>query len=142
MRYITLIALVALLVACDRGGEKQLPPNAVGTIKVVEGFSGPEAVRYDPELDVYFVSNFNGEVSGDANGFVSKVSTEGEIDVLEFMRGSERWPLHGPRGMARAACTSMSADSGSRMQMVCTCLTGKPVNSLDLSTCLLSSRTL
>ena len=28
---------------------------------VVTGFSGPEAVRYDPDQDVYFVANFNGD---------------------------------------------------------------------------------
>ena len=65
----------------------------------VNGLSGPESVRYDPELDLFFVSNFNGEAAGDANGFVSKVSAEGEILELRFMEGSERWPLHGGRGM-------------------------------------------
>ena len=65
----------------------------------VTGLSGPESVRYDPELDIFFVSNFNGEAAGDANGFVSKVSADGEILELQFMQGSERWPLHGGRGM-------------------------------------------
>ncbi len=65
----------------------------------VTGLSGPESVRYDPELDLFFVSNFNGEAAGDANGFVSKVSADGEILELQFMQGSERWPLHGGRGM-------------------------------------------
>lgn len=69
------------------------------TVATVEGFSRPEAVRYDPELDVFFVANFNGDSSGDANGFVSKVSAEGEILELRFMQGSERWPFHGGRGM-------------------------------------------
>lgn len=68
-------------------------------ITSVDGLSGPESVRYDPELDLFFVANFNGESSGDANGFVSKVSADGEILALEFMQGSERWPLHGGRGM-------------------------------------------
>jgi sugar lactone lactonase YvrE len=63
------------------------------------GLDGPEAVRYDPELDLYFVSNFNGEVSGDSNGFVSKLSPEGEVLVLKFMVGTDNRPFHGPRGM-------------------------------------------
>ncbi len=76
-------------------------PAQAGDILVtsVTGLSGPESVRYDPELDLYFVSNFNGEAAGDANGFVSKVSADGEILELQFMQGSERWPLHGGRGM-------------------------------------------
>lgn len=65
----------------------------------VEGLSGPEAVRYDPDQDVYFVSNFNGNPSGDANGFISRVSAEGELEALEFMVGTGEFPLHGPRGM-------------------------------------------
>ena len=65
----------------------------------IDGFSGPEAVRYDPDQDVYFVSNFNGDPAGDANGFISKVSPGGTIDSLRFMTGTEEIPLHGPRGM-------------------------------------------
>jgi len=71
----------------------------VGLVTSVSGLSGPEAVRYDPEQDLYFVANFNGEASGDANGFVSKISAEGEILELKFMQGSALWPLHGARGM-------------------------------------------
>lgn len=65
----------------------------------IDGLSGPEAVRYDPDQDVYFVSNMNGDAAGDANGFISKVSPDGTIDSLHFMTGTETHPLHGPRGM-------------------------------------------
>lgn len=66
----------------------------------ITGLSGPEGVRYDPDQDVYFVSNFNGSPVGDANGFVSRVNAEdGRIDSLRFMVGTARAPLHGPRGM-------------------------------------------
>jgi len=65
----------------------------------IDGFSGPEAVRYDPDQDVYFVANFNGDAAGDANGFISKVSSEGVIESLEFMTGTDEFPMHGPRGM-------------------------------------------
>lgn len=63
------------------------------------GLSGPEAVRYDPELDVFFVSNFNDEPAGDSNGFVSKLSPDGEMLVSKFMVGTEDRPFHGGRGM-------------------------------------------
>lgn len=75
------------------------PVLADDVVMSVAGFSGPEAVRYDPEQDVYFVSNFNGESSGDANGFVSLVSPAGEILDLEFMTGTDEYPFHGGRGM-------------------------------------------
>ena len=65
----------------------------------VTGFSGPEAVHYDPDEDVYFVANFNGQIRGDANGFVSRVSPNGEIIDLKFMVGTARYPFHAGRGM-------------------------------------------
>lgn len=77
----------------------------------IGGFSGPEAVRYDPAQDVYFVSNFNGDAAGDANGFISKVSPDGTIDSLRFMTGSELHPLHGPRGMYITGDTLWAADA-------------------------------
>ncbi len=77
----------------------------------VSGFSGPEAVRYDAEQDVYFVSNFNGEGGErDANGFISKVSADGNIDSLRFMTGTEEYPLHAARGMYITGDTLWAAD--------------------------------
>lgn len=64
-----------------------------------DGLSGPEAVRYDPELDVFFVSNFNDEPAGDSNGFVSKMSPDGQVLVSKFMVGTVDRPFHGGRGM-------------------------------------------
>jgi len=66
---------------------------------MASGLSGPEAVRYDPELDLFFVSNFNDEPAGDSNGFVSKLSTDGDVLVAKFMVGTEDRPFHGGRGM-------------------------------------------
>lgn len=76
-----------------------------------EGFSGPEAVRYDPDQDVYFVSNFNGGGNDrDSNGFISRISAEGTIDSLRFMTGTEAYPLHAPRGMYITGDTLWAAD--------------------------------
>lgn len=77
----------------------------------VTGLSGPEAVRYDPAQDLYFVSNFNGDPAGDANGFISKVSPEGSVDSLQFMTGTDTYPLHGPRGMYITGDTLWAADA-------------------------------
>ena len=88
------------------------PTENTGKLVIsVEGFSGPEAVRYDSEQDLYFVSNFNGEVSGDANGFVSKVSPTGEILELEFMTGTDEYPFHAGRGMFIVGKTLYVADA-------------------------------
>lgn len=76
----------------------------------VEGFEGPEAVRYDEELDVFFVSCFVGATSGDANGYISKVSSSGEIEELKFMIGTEEFPFHAGRGMYITGDTLWVAD--------------------------------
>ncbi|RFF28133.1 MULTISPECIES: SMP-30/gluconolactonase/LRE family protein [unclassified Wenzhouxiangella] len=80
-------------------------------IAVIEGLAGPEAVHWDAEQEIWFVSNFNGDASGDANGFVSKVASDGEILEREFMTGSDQHPLHGPRGMRIAGERLWVADA-------------------------------
>lgn len=79
-------------------GHGDAPENA-GPLVVIEGLSGPEAVHYDAEQDIYFVSNFNGDAAGDANGFISRVGPDGRVEALKFMLGTAESPLHGPRGM-------------------------------------------
>lgn len=66
----------------------------------ITGLDGPEAVRYDPEQEVYFVSNFTGGGNDqDSTGFITKADAEGNIQELKFMTGTQDAPLHAPRGM-------------------------------------------
>ena len=69
---------------------------------VVDGFSASEAARHDPIADVYLVANINGEPTGaDDNGFISRVSPEGEILELKWIDGAEgAFTLNAPKGMA------------------------------------------
>ena len=69
--------------------------------QISNGLQGPEGVRYDPQQDVYFISNFNGDGNArDANGFITKASAaNGEIQELKYMTGTDEFPLHAPRGM-------------------------------------------
>jgi hypothetical protein len=78
----------------------------------IGGFSGPEAVRYDADQDVWFVSNFDGPGGEkDANGFISRVSAEsGEVLDLRFAMGTAQRPLHAPRGMWIAGDTLWAVD--------------------------------
>jgi hypothetical protein len=80
-------------------------------VAVVAGLDGPEAVRYDPDQDVYFVANWAGGGSErDADGFISRVSPEGEVERLRFMTGTADAPLHAPRGMFITADTLWAVD--------------------------------
>lgn len=66
----------------------------------ITGLDGPEAVRYDPEQKVYFISNFTGGGNTqDSTGFITKADPEGNILDLHFMTGTDQAPLHAPRGM-------------------------------------------
>lgn len=58
-------------------------------------FSVPESVCHDPLNNVLYVANINGKpTEKDGNGFISKLSLEGETEVLEWVSG-----LHAPKGM-------------------------------------------
>lgn len=86
--------------------------DSTDMIASIDGFSGPEAVRYDSTEDVYFVANFNGDATGDANGCISKVASDGSVNSLKFLTGTEIYPLHGSRGMYITGDTLWTADVG------------------------------
>ncbi len=65
------------------------------------GFSTPESALSDPETRFIYVSNINGSPTAeDNNGFISKLSPEGEMVELEFIKGTRGSPLHAPKGLA------------------------------------------
>ena len=117
------LVLIVLLGACDSSDSQveikreEAPDRAVAVdttppLATREGFSGPEAVRYDADQDVYFVGNFNGSGSAkDNNGFISRMGPDGEIAQLRFIAGGARGvTLHAPRGMAIVGDTLWAAD--------------------------------
>ncbi len=106
-----LIAIIAVVTACSSSdsGRTSDTMAAAGAqsdsarlLASPGGFVEPEAVRYDPEQDAYFVSNWGtGPTEAkDNNGFISRMSPEGVIDSLRFIAGGARGAtLHSPRGM-------------------------------------------
>jgi hypothetical protein len=65
-------------------------------------FRGPESVRYDPDQDVFFISNVNGGMSSkDGNGFIMRVSAARPDTGLVFVRsGQGGVVLNAPKGLA------------------------------------------
>ena len=106
-------ALLMVGVACASTARPtwDVVQTAAQSVISVSGLSGPEAVRYDPDQDVYFISNFNGEPAGDANGFITRARADGTIESLRFMVGTSAAPLHGPRGMFITGDTLWVADA-------------------------------
>ncbi len=68
------------------------------------GFATPESVLHDTSSDVYLVSNINGAPTAmDGNGFISRLSPEGEVLELKWIDGeTDGVTLNGPKGMAIA----------------------------------------
>lgn len=104
------LVLAALVGAC--GGEAGTPGTAETEEIVVTGFSTPESVLHDPVADVYLVSNINGDpLDKDDNGFISRVSPEGEVLELGWIDGAaEDVTLNAPKGMAVQDSTLYVAD--------------------------------
>lgn len=64
--------------------------------KTSADLKGPESVIYHPGSDSLYVSNVNGNpTDADGNGFISKLSDEGEIKKLNWVDG-----LDAPKGLA------------------------------------------
>lgn len=77
-------------------------PEGAQRIATVEGLAIPESARYDPEADVYYVSNVNAHATRqDDNGFISVIEPDGAVRDARFIAGGARGAnLHAPKGMA------------------------------------------
>ncbi|MBA2564759.1 MAG: hypothetical protein H0V09_04970, partial [Gemmatimonadetes bacterium] len=76
------------------------------------GFLTPESVVHDEASDVYLVSNINGSpFAADDNGFISRLSPEGEVLDLRWIDGgNEAVNLNGPKGLAIRGDSLFAAD--------------------------------
>lgn len=93
--------------------EPPAPPPVLPVMTVEKsGLATPESVLYDAVNDVYLVSNINGGPSAkDGNGFISRISPEGNVLALKWIDGSAKaTPLHAPKGMAIVAGLLYVAD--------------------------------
>jgi hypothetical protein len=115
MRAAILTTLALLITGCpsDRTAQKtlygstvDLPPAlhapAPPAIAIITGLRAPESVLHDPEQDVYFISNINGQMlSVDGNGFISRVNAETLNVELKWIEGGRNGvSLDAPKGMA------------------------------------------
>ncbi len=124
-RYAAIVAVAASLAACASGattsrsavttaGSAVATTTNVKPFFVRDGFVAPEAVRYDPDQDVYFVGNWGtGSASAtDNNGYISRMRPDGQIETLKFIAGGTNGVvLHAPRGMYIVGDTLWVADA-------------------------------
>ena len=93
------------------GADSPAPVAPDQTVMRIEGLSGPESVRYDPDQDVWFVGNFGSAPGDEGDGFVSRVSAaDGSIEALRFAVGTDEHPMVDPRGTYITGDTLWVAD--------------------------------
>lgn len=98
-----LAAALLSAAACDEPG-RGCAGGSGETVLAVEGIglATPESVLHDPEADVYLVSSISGGTAdADDDGFVSRISPDGELLALRWIDGArEDVALDAPKGMA------------------------------------------
>ena len=119
------VALVGALLLAACGGERKpgdadtvaadtaAPRGPSATpVATVDSLDAPEAVRWDPDLNLWWVANINGNPSGkDNNGYISRISADGTVDSLRFVAGGRnKVTLNAPKGMVIVADTLWVAD--------------------------------
>lgn len=97
--------------AC-RSSEAAEAPAGARMLHRIEGFGFPESVRYDPDQDVFFVSNMAGPGSlKDGNGYIVRVDAKHLDHAGVFIQGGQNGAvLHAPKGMALREDTLWVAD--------------------------------
>lgn len=97
--YSLLAVFVVGLAACQpEAPPAEAPPTATLTEQwtLTDSLRRPESVVYDPVADMLYVSNIDGSASEkDGNGFIAKVTTDGQLDDPAWVTG-----LHAPKGLA------------------------------------------
>jgi sugar lactone lactonase YvrE len=98
--------------AGDTTAAAPAPRRAFARRATVEGFRVPESALHDAELDVWFVSNIDGDATGkDGNGFIARVTADGDVDSLRVVAGGRGGAtLHAPKGLALQGDTLWVAD--------------------------------
>jgi len=97
------------------------------------GFKVPESVRYDAELDVYYVTNINGNPSQkDNNGFIARVRADSTGVMTMLVEGGKNGArLNAPKGMALRGDTLFVADIDALRMF--NRRTGAPLGSVSLT---------
>ena len=125
---------LALFAACDRAPAYENAPLPAGALELRDvGFNAPESVLHDSVADVYLVSNINGSGRDrDDNGFISRVSPDGELLDLKWIDGADAdVSLSAPKGSAIIGDSLFVADIDSIR--VFDRITGGPIRSFTVA---------
>jgi sugar lactone lactonase YvrE len=139
-RWIVVIAATVVATGCAKdqkpaaADSAKAAPAAAAKLGETSGLQTPESVRYDPELDVYYVSNINGNPSRkDGNGFIALVRADSTgLPIKMLVEGGKNGAkLDAPKGLALVGDTLWVADIDHMRAF--NRRTGAPVADIDLS---------
>jgi sugar lactone lactonase YvrE len=119
-RLLAVLALAACARSADKVDSTAAATSESNQMKMGEtgGMNVPESVKYDADLDVFFVSNVNGNPSQkDGNGFIAVVRAD-STGVVKMLAESGKAPagggkavtLNAPKGLAVTGDTLWVAD--------------------------------
>ena len=108
------------------------PDSAAKKLGVLAQMKTPESVHYDADLDVWFVSNINGNPSQhDGNGYIVRVPAESTTTTTMFAEGGKNGvKLDAPKGIATTGSQLWVADID--VVRVFDKRTGKPLKTISL----------
>jgi hypothetical protein len=137
------ITAVQLLAACTQqngtfiaGKPRNYPSDSVATaahrVGVVQGFYGPESVRYSADQDAYFVSVMSGPGSKkDNNGYIVQLAGDTLSKGKLFAVGGQNGvTLNAPKGLAIHGDTLWATDID--VLRAFNRFTGQPLGEIDL----------
>src|SRR5688572_15033833 len=143
LQLMRIVFIAALLISSACGKDRSAADTTSGSTtaaasstatKVGEtvGFNVPESVKYDAELDVYFVTNINGNPSQkDGNGYIARVHADSIDTMTRLVEGGQRGAtLNAPKGMAVRGDTLFVADID--MLRMFNKRTGAPIDNVSL----------
>src|SRR5258705_7844130 len=136
------IVAVVLIAACSKSKTDGATPDSLAAAQADRarlvaspgGFFQPEAVRYDPDQDIYFVSSWGSGApdAKDNNGFISRLTPDGAVERPRFIAGGTGGArLHAPRGMTIVGDTLWVVDADAVRGF--NRRTGAPVATVDFS---------
>lgn len=102
----------AVAKAADTAAPAPAAPALFASAGATDSMKTPESVRYDADLDAYFVSNINGNPSvKDGNGFIARIDAGNTSAATTFVQGGKGGvTLNAPKGMAIVGDTLWVAD--------------------------------
>ncbi|MEA2706690.1 MAG: hypothetical protein QOH22_1478 [Gemmatimonadaceae bacterium] len=115
---------------------RNYPTDSVTTsahrVGTVQGFYGPESVRYSPDQDAYFVSVMNGPGSKkDDNGYIVQLAADTLSNGKLFVVGGKNGvTLNAPKGLAIHGDTLWATDID--VLRAFNRFTGQPLGEIDL----------